>query len=176
MNALIKFLKGKWLKHPLHPAVAHVPAGLWPGALICDLLSRMHVGGNTMVRLSFYCISAGLLVAGLAVASGLADWSDIKKEKPAWKIGLYHMTLNLIAAAVFAINLGVRIETFRVDDRVSVLATTLSGVGTLLVLISGYLGGLMVYDRGTGVARESKKKLRRIAEAAGSAVPPEKGQ
>ena len=30
MKWLIDFLKGKWLKHPLHPIVVHVPMAMWP--------------------------------------------------------------------------------------------------------------------------------------------------
>src|SRR6266576_5888513 len=113
MKPLLDFLKGKWLKHPLHPILAHVPMAMWPGALIFDLLSQWQIGGNAMVRLSFYAIAFGLAASLLAVPTGLLDWSGIKKEKPAWKIGLYHMTLNLIAALLFAVNLGLRMQDFR---------------------------------------------------------------
>jgi hypothetical protein len=41
----------------------------------------------------FLCNSFGLVTALLAVPPGLADWAEIKKEKPAWKMGLYHMAL-----------------------------------------------------------------------------------
>src|SRR5437899_11329808 len=104
MKSLLDFLKGKWLGHPLHPILVHVPMAMWPGALIFDLLSRWN--GNAMVRLSFYAIIFGLVASLLAVPTGVVDWSGIKKEKPAWKIGLYHMILNLVVAVLFAINDG----------------------------------------------------------------------
>ncbi|HEU5124178.1 MAG TPA: DUF2231 domain-containing protein [Verrucomicrobiae bacterium] len=174
MTGLINFLKGKWLGHPLHPVLVHVPAALWPGALVFDLLSRGHIGGNAMVRLSFCAIAVGLAVALLAVPTGLVDWSGIKKEKPAWKIGLYHLALNLVVALLFAVNLGLRVATFRDATEVLPIPTLLSAIGTLLLMISGYLGGLMVYDHGISVARQSKKKWRKVAEAGGANVPPEK--
>jgi nitrite reductase/ring-hydroxylating ferredoxin subunit len=31
MKSLLDFLKGKWLGHPLHPVLAHVPMAMWPG-------------------------------------------------------------------------------------------------------------------------------------------------
>jgi uncharacterized membrane protein len=108
MKSLLDFLKGKWLGHPLHPVFAHVPMAMWPGALIFDLLSQCQIGGNAMVRLSVYAIIFGLAAAVLAAPTGLVDWSGIKKEKPAWKIGLYHMSLNLIATLLFAVNLALR--------------------------------------------------------------------
>jgi uncharacterized membrane protein len=32
------FLQGKWLGHPLHPALVHIPVGAWTAALIFDLI------------------------------------------------------------------------------------------------------------------------------------------
>jgi uncharacterized membrane protein len=78
MKWLINFLKGKWLGHPLHPILVHVPMAMWPGALVFDLLSRWN--GNAMVRLSFYAIIFGLVASLLAVPTGVIDWSGIKKE------------------------------------------------------------------------------------------------
>jgi uncharacterized membrane protein len=170
MNALLNFVKGSWLKHPLHPVIVHIPAALWPGALIFDLLSRCNIGGNAMVRLSFYAITMGLAGALLAVPTGLVDWGAIKKEKPAWKIGLYHMALNLVVALLFAVNLGVRVQTFREATQVAPAPVLLSAIGTLLLLGSIYLGGLMVFDYGVGVARFSKERWRKIAEAGGANV------
>lgn len=175
-KALLEFLKGKWLKHPLHPILVHMPLALWPGALILDTLSQFDFAGNALVQLSFYCIAFGLIVALPAVITGLVDWSAIKKEKPAWKIGIYHMALNLVVALIFAINLGLRLPDFQNSQTVAGLPLALSAIGTLLLLLSAYLGGLMVYDHGISVARMSKDKWRRRAEAGGANLPPEKDQ
>jgi uncharacterized membrane protein len=164
--------KGKWLKHPLHPIVVHVPVGLWPAAFLFDGLSRLKIGGNTIVQLSFFCIAVGLLAALIAVPTGVLDWGEVKKEKPAWRIGLYHMALNLVVALLFAMNLGLRIEDFRNAESVAVMPLALSGIGTVLLFGGAYLGGLMVYDHGVGVARMSKEELREEAERAGANVPP----
>src|SRR3982074_1134985 len=168
MKWLLDFLKGKWLKHPLHPIIVHVPMAMWPGALIFDFLSQWQIGGNAMVRLFFYAIIFGLVASLLAVPTGLLDWSGIKKEKPAWKIGLYHMVLNLIVALLFAVNLGLRWQTFREAATVAPVPLLLSLIGTILLIGSAYLGGMMVYEYGISVARMSKKKWRRIAEAGGA--------
>ena len=173
MKWLLSFLKGKWMGHPLHPIVVHVPMATWPGALIFDLLSQWNIGGNAMVRLSFYAIIFGLAASLLAIPSGLVDWTGIKKEKPAWKIGLYHMGLNLAVALLFAINLGLRVQTFRLDAKVAGAPLLLSAIGTVLLIGSAYLGGMMVYQYGISVARMSKKKWRKIAEAGGANLPPE---
>ena len=173
MKWLLNFLKGNWLGHPLHPILVHIPMAMWPGALIFDLLSRWGIGGNAMVQLSFYAIAFGLLASLLAVPTGILDWSGIKKEKPAWKIGLYHMTLNLVVALLFAINFGLRLQTYREATKVEDTPLLLSIIGTVILIVSAYLGGMMTYQYGISVARMSKKKWRKIAEAGGANVPPE---
>src|SRR5688500_6661062 len=101
---MIDFLQGKWLKHPLHPALVHIPTGLWIAAFFIDVASQFWAE-NDLVQLAFYAIVLGLLVAVLAIPTGYADWTDIRPEKPAWKLGLYHMILNGIVSVLWSINL-----------------------------------------------------------------------
>lgn len=173
---LVEFLQGKWLSHPLHPAIVHVPVGAWTIACALDVITWFN-GNQFLMGMAFWCVGFGLAGALLAVPPGVADWSAIKKEKPAWKLGLYHMVLNLVAALVWAANLGLRYtEVSRAKDvvpetTVAVLGTSV--VGTVLLLVSAYLGTLMVSDHGIGVARTSKKKWRKIAQRGGAHVPEE---
>ncbi|ACB73415.1 DUF2231 domain-containing protein [Opitutus terrae] len=166
---LLDILQGKWLGHPLHPAIVHVPIGTW--LLACGLDVAYWAGwtGAGPARLAFYAVVAGLLTALIAVPPGIADWVKIKKEKPAWKLGLYHMSLNLLAALVWAVNCGLRLGTD--DDLVTLPVLLTSVIGTVIILISGYLGSLMVFDHGISVAGQSKKKWRKIAAQSGSRLP-----
>lgn len=172
---LVEFLQGKWLGHPLHAALVHVPVGGWLVACALDVSRGAGWGGAVNARLALWCVGAGLAGAMLAIPTGVADWSSIKKEKRAWKLGLYHMLLNLGAGLVWAVNFGLRF--MRRDEAVpdltpAILITSIAG--TLLVLVSAYIGSLMVFDHGIWVARTSKQKLRPIAVRAGSRVPEEK--
>ncbi len=171
---MIEFLQGKWLKHPLHPPLVHVPAALWPAALVFDILSRIGEGDNVFVQLSFFSILLGLLVALVAIPTGYADWTGIRRDKPAWKIGLYHMGLNAVVWILSAINLIFRLEIYQTAQAVPFGLLWLSGLAVFLLLISGYLGGRMIYAYGINVARLSKGKWRAVAEA-GKANLPEKG-
>lgn len=170
---MIEFLQGNWLRHPLHPALVHIPTALWPVAFILDLISLVY-GDNIFVRLAFYGILVGLVVAFFAIPTGYADWTDIRPEKPAWKLGLYHMILNIFVSILWAINLGLRVSTYQTSASVPGGLVALSALATLLLLVSGYLGGRMIYAYGINVARISKKKWRKIAKEGGAALPPEK--
>src|SRR3954471_2893659 len=129
------FLRGKWLKHPLHPILAHLPTALFPAALVFDLISRVGGGNNVAVRTAFYCIAVGLLAVLGAVPTGLADWSQIKRDKPAWKIGLWHMGLNAVVAVIFLIDLIGRWPDHRTAARVAIWPLVLSAVGTAVLLV-----------------------------------------
>ena len=169
-----EFLQGAWLKHPLHPALVHIPVSVWPAALVFDLLAYTGNGGNTAVRVAFYAILMGLVVALAAVPTGIADWWDIKQDRPAWTLGVFHMVLNLTASAVWALNLGLRAGAALNLSRPPLIPLLLSIIGTLLVLISGYLGGRMVFNYGISVGRNSKQKWREIAQAGHANLPPAK--
>jgi uncharacterized membrane protein len=168
-----EFLQGRWLGHPLHALLVHVPTALWPAALVFDLLALAGIGGEAMVRTAFYAILFGLVMALLAVPAGLADWSDIKPEKPARKLGLYHMGLNLLIWTLWALNLAWRWQLPDTAQAPPLGAVFLSLVANALLLISGYLGGRMVYHYGISVARGSKQRWRKLAEAGHARLPVE---
>ena len=162
-------------RFPLHSLIVHVPVAAWSFTLFFDGLSRLQIGGNAMVRLSFFSICLGLVAALLAIPTGVLDWGGVKKEKPAWKIGLYHMAANLVVTILAAINLGVGLSTWKSAEMVSIPALLLSAIATVFLFGAAYLGGMMVYEHGVGVARRSKEKWRRIAEAGGAHLPKKEG-
>jgi uncharacterized membrane protein len=171
---LVDFLQGKWLGHPLHPAIVHVPIGAWIAACVLDILAFTRWHQPAFSRLAFYCVALGLAVVLAAVPTGLAEWTAIKKEKPAWRLALYHLILNVLATAAWTVNFALRARTIDTSEPVSQAILVTSIAGTLLVLIGGYLGSLMVFDQGIAVARLSKKKWRAIAARGGARLPEEK--
>lgn len=115
-------------------------------------------------------------MALLAIPTGYADWTEIRREKPAWKLGSIHMILNLVVSALWAINLWLRAGSFQTATSTPLGLVALSTLATLLLLVSGYLGGRMIYAYGISVARLSKTKWRRIAQEGGAVVPSKKGK
>lgn len=164
-------LQGKWLGHPLHPALVHIPLGLWTGACVLDVLVACGIDNPVFVRLSCYAVLVGLLGALIVIPTGVADWAPIKKEKPAWKLGVAHMLLNLIATGVWALNLGLRLSALNDIRPITGTILVLSLIGTALLAVSGYIGSLMAFDQGVSVARMSKTKLRSIAANSGANLP-----
>jgi uncharacterized membrane protein len=167
----IEILQGKWLGHPAHPALVHLPLGLWLGAAVIDVLAAFDISSAALVHLGLYAVGLGLASLVLVVPTGIADWLGIKPGKPARKLGTAHALLNVAAAIVFGANFIVRLNALDELEPIPSSVVLLSVIGAALLLVSGYLGSLLAFDYGIGVARMSKDKWRKEAERGGSNVP-----
>lgn len=148
-------LQGKPFGHPVHPALVHFPIGLFVLSLVLDIASYLVATSNDLFRASLYTMAFGLAMGVLAALTGLVDRSDIRFDHPARKTSTIHMLLNLTALALFGINFVLRLG----QSNLAVLPLPyllLSLVGVGILLVSGYLGGTMVYDNGIGVGRHRR--------------------
>lgn len=142
----------------MHPLLVHFSISLWPLVLVFDLLSRLAVGGNTFVQISFYIVTFGLVVALLAMPIGLFHWCEGEPDKRVWEISLYHMFLNIVAVLLWLVNFDLRVDLASKAASVSLGSLMLSGVGLLLLLVAGYLGGLVLYEHGVNLKHMVKPK------------------
>ena len=86
---------------------------------------------------------------------GLIDWLSIT-DKAVVKIANWHARLNVIALLVFAVSFYLR--TTSGASLVSgsyIIPITLSVLGVVLITISGWLGGEMVFKHGVAVSSAS---------------------
>lgn len=128
-------LHGRWLGHPLHPALVAVPIGAWTTTVVLDL-----AGVEDGADLSLALGAAGAVAAALA---GTADWSET--YGPDRRIGLLHALLNTAALSLNLASLALR----RTGGRQP--GVTLSMLAYGLTAVSGFLGGELSYSRGVGV-------------------------
>jgi uncharacterized membrane protein/nitrite reductase/ring-hydroxylating ferredoxin subunit len=148
-------LQGKPFGHPLHPALVHFPIGLFVLSLALDIASSLGLTSNNLFRASFYSIGFGIAAGILAALVGLVDRSNIRLDHPARKTVNLHMLLNLTAIGLFAINFFLRVGQPGLTET-PLVYLLLSFVGVGMIMISGYLGGTMVYDNGIGVGRHRR--------------------
>lgn len=158
-----RFFQGAWLGHPLHPLLVELPVSLWPVAFVIDLLTRLGIGGDPLVKTAFVAVLLGVLAAVPAALAGVLDWSGVKKKNPARRLGLIHMVLNASATLLAFISLILRIPLLGAGEVASLPVILMAGV-TVLVAASSYLGGRMVYDYGISVARLTKDHWQRVAQ------------
>lgn len=140
-------LHGTWLGHPLHPAITDIPIGAWLLTLIFDIVWLVSPSANGWAaRGAEWLALIGILAAVGAAITGLADWSDSYGAERT--VGLYHAGLNSLALVLYIISFALRLSASTGE---SVAAALIGFLGVASVLVAAYLGGDMVFGKGTGV-------------------------
>lgn len=139
--------KARIERHPIHPMLVPFPIGLWIFSLAADIIYRL--GGNQIwTSVALYSMAGGIIGALVAALPGLLDYFSMKRSRTK-EIATWHMLLNVSALALFIINFALRLG-------MSLEATApfiLSIIGVLFIMVSGWLGGHMVYVHGAGVEK-----------------------
>jgi nitrite reductase/ring-hydroxylating ferredoxin subunit/uncharacterized membrane protein len=135
---------GRWVGHPLHPALSDLPIGLWTGVVVLDatdLGSAPRRGIDAAGVLS----AAGILAAGATALTGLSDWTVGEDQDR--RVGLFHGLLNTVGLGLQGASLGTRMAGHRGAAR------ALGAASLTVTAAAGYLGGHLVFTRGVMVNR-----------------------
>lgn len=144
---LKSLLNGTWLGHPLHPAITDVPITAWITTAVFDVLWLISpVTFAWAARGAEVTVLIGLLAALGAIVTGLTDWSDTYGAER--RVGLNHALFNASATILYLVSFVLRLVQAPGD---SILAAITGFVGLAAVLYAAYLGGDMVFTKGTGV-------------------------
>ena len=141
--------------HPIHPMIIPFPIALWVFSLIADLIYLW--GGNPLWRdyIAFYTLLGGIIGGAAAAVPGVIDWLSLK-DREVVKIANWHARLNVIALLIFAASFYLRTTggAGPVSGSYSI-PVGLSVLGVILIAISGWLGGEMVFKHGVAVDQQS---------------------
>ena len=140
--------------HPLHPVIIPLPIGLWIFSLVSDLIFKFGYGGAVWNDVAFYTLGGGILGALIAALPGLVDLTSLTNPKTK-SIAIWHMFINLLAVAVYCVNFWLRMHRAPGDN----LPIVLSVIGVVLITISGWLGGELVYVRGVAVKQPPDQSI-----------------
>jgi uncharacterized membrane protein len=125
--------------HPIHPMLVPLPIGMWILSFACDLVFVFGSGDPVYSAVARYSMAGGIVGALAAAIFGFIDLMSLPAEPR--KTGLMHMTINLLVVVLYVINFWLR--TRSPDDPGGLV--WLSLVAILLLVVSGWLGGKMVY-------------------------------
>ena len=145
--------------HPIHPMIIPFPIALWVFSLVADVIYLWR--GNPVWRnyLAFYTLLAGIIGAALAAVAGLIDWLSLK-EPSVVKLANWHARLNVIALLIFAASFYLRTANgFALVSENHTIPFGLSVLGVVLITISGWLGGEMVFKHGVAVDAKSSGQI-----------------
>ena len=129
------------------------PIGLWVFSFVCDI-DYVTAGGPLWKGAAFLTILGGIAGAAAAAIPGFIDFWSLKSPT-IFKMALSHMALNVLAALTFicsAFSRGVGAPYS--------ISMTLSAVGIVALVFSGWLGGELVYVRGIAVENRGEATER----------------
>ncbi len=144
-NLVVELLHGgRWIGHPLHPALSDLPIGLWTGVTVLDVLDRDPAPSRGMDAAGMLS-AAGIVAAGATAVTGLADWTVSEDQDR--RVGLFHGLINTVALGLQGASLGTRLAGHRSTAR------ALGAASLTITAAAGYLGGHLVFTKGVMVNR-----------------------
>jgi nitrite reductase/ring-hydroxylating ferredoxin subunit/uncharacterized membrane protein len=135
---------GRWIGHPIHPALSDLPIGLWTGVMLLDVIDRDQAPRRGLDAAGMLS-AAGILAAGATALTGLSDWTVSNDEDR--RVGLFHGILNTVALGLQGASLGTRMAGRRGTAR------ALGAASLTVTAAAGYLGGHLVFTKGVMVNR-----------------------
>jgi uncharacterized membrane protein len=132
--------------HPIHPMLVSIPIGLWVFSLVSDLICMRSPAPELWSAIAYWTLIGGIVGALVAAIPGLIDLLSLE-DAAIKKTALTHMGINLTVVALYVVNAVLRYR----DPQSLGLPFALSLVAILMLLVSGWLGGKMVYLAGVGV-------------------------
>lgn len=135
-------------RHPLHPMLVPLPIGFLIGALLSDI-AYASTEDAFWARASFWLLVGGIVTGVVAGLLGLIDLLGIQRARNL-RIGWLHGLSNILAILVAIANVALRWT----DAATPIWGTGLflSAVITIILLVTGWLGGELSYRHGIGVS------------------------
>jgi uncharacterized membrane protein len=138
--------------HPIHPMLVPIAIGCFVFSFASDLI--FHFSGNTEPwnTLAYWTMVGGILGALAAAVPGLIDLLSLPAAIKSTAVK--HMGINLAVVVLYIVNAWMRHN----DPASLAVPTVLSLVAILALLVSGWLGGKMVYEAGVGVGTSTSPR------------------
>lgn len=146
--------------HPIHPMLIPYPFALLSSALAFDAGART-AGRAEWARTASHLTNAGLSTALAAALPGIVDYfGTVPRHTRARRSATQHAICNVSALLCFALARAQRREDASLPDG----ALALEGLGTGLLFLGGWLGGVLVYHEHVGVMDDGGRETRGLPD------------
>lgn len=136
--------------HPIHPMLVTLPIGLFVWTLVADVVYLLTT--NMMwYDVAFWSGIGGVVGGVIAAIAGFGDYLSLPFRGKARVAANAHMLLNLAIVALFFAAVLLMINRAALAGDPLWIVVTLHSVGVGLLLVSGWLGGELVYRFHAGV-------------------------
>ncbi len=132
--------------HPIHPMIVPIAIGGFILSFVFDIVCLASGTTDPWATVAYYTMIGGIVGALCAAVPGFIDMLSLPHGHTK-NIALSHMGINLSVVVLFVINAYLRHGN---PDSLTV-PMWLSFIGLALLVVSGWLGGHMVYEAGVGV-------------------------
>lgn len=138
--------------HPLHAMLTDLPVGALTIGIACDIAGL--VSKKPAWRFAARAAHTGAFVTGaVAALAGLWDYQAVPREHPARRVGAIHGYLNAgVLTLLLASLLSRRESQASADGRPSAKAFAFAAAAFSTLVVSGWLGGELVFHLGWRVA------------------------
>jgi uncharacterized membrane protein len=162
--------------HPFHPMLVTVPIGAWTTSLVFDIASHVAANPAFLAQGSTWLIAIGVIGALIAGMIGFLDLAAIPGGTPAFRTGLLHMSLVLLATFGYVGGFVWRQSGHAPPGPVPAGPLALSVLSLAVLGVGGFLGGKLVFRYGVRVARETTQVEGYLrSDPRGSLPPPDLG-
>lgn len=141
--------------HPIHPMLVPIAIGGFILSLVFDIVCRVTGTSDPWVTVAYYTMVGGIVGALAAAVFGLVDLISLPAG-PTKKVGVTHMVINLVVVGLYICNAWLRHGGSNPDGT----TFALSLIAIALLVVSGWLGGKMVYEAGVGVSGGADPAVR----------------
>jgi uncharacterized membrane protein len=160
--------------HPIHPMLVSIPIGLFVWAFVCDIVYIARDHETMWYDIAFWSGIAAWVTALVAALPGFGDYFTMARHSSAAAMATAHMTLNLVIVALYVVATVLMLDRNAVSGGQLGAVFILHLVGSALLLLSGWLGGEMVFRHHLAMvpdddALEREERVRHDVPASGTA-------
>ena len=135
--------------HPIHPMLVPIAIGGFVLSFAFDVVcfASGTPPPNLWSQIAYYTMLGGIVGALVAVVPGFIDMLSLPSG-PLKTTALTHMAINLTLVALYIVNAYMR----HLSPQNLNFPMLLSVVALCMLVVSGWLGGKMVFEAGVGVS------------------------
>ena len=158
---LLSVLNGDWMGHPLHPVMTDMAIGGYTVAWFLDIIAAIS-DDDSLRKSADDAMLVGLLSALGTIVTGLADWSHTEDYDR--RLGFLHALTNATGNALY-------LAAYLVRKSNRPARFWLSQLGATVITAAAYMGGMLVYNEGSGVKKKQQGRTPVVTQEIDSAVP-----
>jgi uncharacterized membrane protein len=147
--------------HPLHPPLTDATIGTYTFATVASVLSKIGVAEEEAAQGWTLALIVGLVLSAPTGLTGFADWLQISRRTPLWRVATTHMIAMLFATGFFLVAIGAGYSD-GMDGAVTDGAFILGVIGFLVLTLGGWLGGSVVFTYGMRVLNLVEEPALRV--------------